>query len=86
LRWPLRSLPLFHLIEDLSISGARTAKKQYGARGWVAHHNTDHWRGTAQDPDHWRDTQVSVRGPAVRALEAGDAGPPALEAGCIKRG
>jgi cardiolipin synthase len=30
----------------------------------------DHWRGTAQDPDHWRDTQVKVRGPAVRALEA----------------
>ena len=30
----------------------------------------DHWRGTAQDPDHWRDTQVRVRGPAVRALEA----------------
>ena len=24
----------------------------------------------AQDPDHWRDTQVRVRGPAVRALEA----------------
>ena len=39
--------PLFHLIDDLAISGARTAKKQYGARGWVAHHNTDHWRGTA---------------------------------------
>lgn len=30
----------------------------------------DHWRGAAQDPDHWRDTQVRVRGPAVRALEA----------------
>ena len=30
----------------------------------------DHWQGTAQDPDHWRDTQVRVRGPAVRALEA----------------
>ena len=39
--------PLFDLIDDLTISGARTAKKQYGARGWVAHHNTDHWRGTA---------------------------------------
>ena len=39
--------PLFKLIDDLAISGARTAKKQYGARGWVAHHNTDHWRGTA---------------------------------------
>lgn len=30
----------------------------------------DHWQGRAQDPDHWRDTQVRVRGPAVRALEA----------------
>ena len=39
--------PLFDMIDDLMISGARTAKKQYGARGWVAHHNTDHWRGTA---------------------------------------
>ena len=39
--------PLFGLIEDLAVSGARTAKEQYGARGWVAHHNTDLWRGTA---------------------------------------
>ncbi len=39
--------PLFDLVSDLMISGARTARKQYGARGWVLHHNTDHWRGTA---------------------------------------
>ncbi len=39
--------PLFAMIDDLVISGSRTAKKQYGCRGWVAHHNTDHWRGTA---------------------------------------
>ena len=39
--------PLFAMINDLVVSGARTAKKQYGCRGWVAHHNTDHWRGTA---------------------------------------
>jgi alpha-L-fucosidase 2 len=39
--------PLFDLIDDLVISGGRTAEKQYGARGWVVHHNTDHWRGTA---------------------------------------
>jgi alpha-L-fucosidase 2 len=39
--------PLFDLVDDLAISGARTAEKQYGARGWVVHHNTDHWRGTA---------------------------------------
>jgi alpha-L-fucosidase 2 len=39
--------PLFAMIDDLVISGGRTAQKQYGCRGWVAHHNTDHWRGTA---------------------------------------
>lgn len=39
--------PLFDMIDDLVISGSRTAQKQYGARGWVVHHNTDLWRGTA---------------------------------------
>ncbi|WP_228011177.1 glycoside hydrolase family 95 protein [Nonomuraea phyllanthi] len=39
--------PLFDLIKDLSETGARTAATQYGAKGWVAHHNTDGWRGTA---------------------------------------
>jgi len=39
--------PLFDMIDDLAVSGARTAKKQYGAHGWVVHHNTDLWRGTA---------------------------------------
>jgi alpha-L-fucosidase 2 len=38
---------LFHLIDDLAVSGARTAREQYGCRGWVAHHNTDLWRGSA---------------------------------------
>ncbi|MEV4470785.1 glycoside hydrolase family 95 protein [Nonomuraea sp. NPDC049504] len=39
--------PLFDLIKDLSETGTKTAKTQYGAKGWVAHHNTDGWRGTA---------------------------------------
>ena len=39
--------PLFALIQDLTHTGARTAKVHYGARGWVAHHNTDLWRATA---------------------------------------
>ena len=39
--------PLVDLVDDLRISGARTAQEQYGARGWVLNHNTDHWRGTA---------------------------------------
>jgi len=38
---------LFAAIDDLRVSGARTAQKLYGARGWVLHHNFDLWRGTA---------------------------------------
>ena len=36
--------PLFAMIKDLSETGAITAKQMYGARGWMAHHNTDLWR------------------------------------------
>ncbi len=39
--------PLVSMIEELAASGARTAQSQYGARGWVAHHNTDIWRASA---------------------------------------
>jgi len=39
--------PLVGLIQDLTETGARTAKVQYNARGWVAHHNTDLWRASA---------------------------------------
>jgi alpha-L-fucosidase 2 len=38
--------PLTAMVSDLSVSGARTAREMYGARGWVAHHNTDLWRAT----------------------------------------
>jgi alpha-L-fucosidase 2 len=39
--------PLFDLIEECSVTGRKTAQAHYGARGWVLHHNTDIWRGTA---------------------------------------
>ncbi|HWC25472.1 MAG TPA: phospholipase D-like domain-containing protein [Solirubrobacteraceae bacterium] len=29
----------------------------------------DQWTGNAQDPEHWRDTHVRVRGPIVRGLQ-----------------
>ncbi|MDN5861143.1 MAG: phospholipase D-like domain-containing protein, partial [Pseudonocardia sp.] len=29
----------------------------------------DEWTGDAQDPEHWRDTHVRVRGPIVRGLQ-----------------
>jgi alpha-L-fucosidase 2 len=39
--------PLVSMLKELAKSGARTARVNYGARGWVAHHNTDLWRATA---------------------------------------
>jgi alpha-L-fucosidase 2 len=39
--------PLFDLLDDVAVSGAKTAKAHYNCRGWVLHHNTDLWRGTA---------------------------------------
>ncbi len=52
--WPVEEtnlsshqLPLFDAMKDLAKAGAVTAKEQYGARGWVLHHNFDLWRGTA---------------------------------------
>jgi len=52
--WPTEILnlsalnePLFSKIKGLSKTGAETAKEYYNARGWVLHHNTDLWNGTA---------------------------------------
>jgi len=39
--------PLFDLLEELRDAGRRTARAHYGARGFVAHHNTDIWRVAA---------------------------------------
>jgi alpha-L-fucosidase 2 len=39
--------PLLRMVSELVENGSRTARVQYGARGWVCHHNTDLWRQTA---------------------------------------
>lgn len=39
--------PLVAMIEDLAVTGGRTAREMYGAGGWVVHHNTDLWRASA---------------------------------------
>src|SRR5690606_7730728 len=46
--------PLFQMIKELSVTGHETAKTYYDAPGWVLHHNTDLWRGTApiNNPNH----------------------------------
>lgn len=38
--------PLFAMLKELSVTGQETARVMYGAKGWVAHHNTDLWRIT----------------------------------------
>jgi alpha-L-fucosidase 2 len=38
--------PMFDLTEELSHSGARTAKTLYNLPGWVVHHNSDLWRAS----------------------------------------
>lgn len=52
--WPAELLnlspmhePLFKMIDELAEAGKETAKVHYNAPGWVLHHNTDLWRGTA---------------------------------------
>ena len=39
--------PLIRMVTELVENGSRTARVQYGADGWVCHHNTDLWRATA---------------------------------------
>lgn len=38
--------PMFDMIRETSVDGARTAKNLYNSRGWIAHHNLDIWRTT----------------------------------------
>ena len=46
--------PFLQMVKDMSVAGKQTAKDMYGARGWVAHHNTDIWRATgAIDGPNW---------------------------------
>lgn len=46
--------PFLKMVKELSQTGKETAKVMYGARGWMAHHNTDIWRATgAIDGAFW---------------------------------
>lgn len=43
-RMPEVNYPLIEMVKELSISGEKAAKGQYGAKGWTSHHNVDLWR------------------------------------------
>ncbi|MDO1511655.1 glycoside hydrolase family 95 protein [Maribacter confluentis] len=46
--------PFLKMVKELSKTGKETAKVMYGAKGWMAHHNTDIWRTTgAIDGAFW---------------------------------
>ena len=66
----------FNLLRPWTLEEAnyRTHRKVLVVDGEVAFTGglglADHWLGHAQSPEHWRDTQFKVVGPAVRALEA----------------
>ena len=36
--------PLYGMLKDLSVTGAKVARECWGAEGWCAHHNVDIWR------------------------------------------
>jgi len=55
--------PLFQMLRELSVKGAKTAKTNYGLKGWVAHHNSDIWRmsnpvGELQGSPVWANWQM----------------------------
>ena len=57
--WPVNmaglsecELPLFELLERAYNNGCDAAKRMYGCRGYVLHHNTDFW-GDAAPQDSW---------------------------------
>lgn len=44
--------PLLDYIQELAVTGAKTARANYGCQGWVAHHNGDIWRQSAPVGDY----------------------------------
>jgi alpha-L-fucosidase 2 len=45
-------LPLFEMTRELSVNGRITAQTNYGAPGWVSHHNIDLWRQSGAVGDY----------------------------------
>ena len=65
------NMPVWYALEELNY---RTHRKILVVDGELAFTGgvgvADHWRGDADSKDHWRDTQVQIRGPIVRTIEA----------------
>ena len=55
--------PLFELIKTMVPNGRETARRMYGCRGFMSHHNTDIW-GDCVTQDHWLPGSYWVMGAA----------------------
>jgi cardiolipin synthase len=63
--------PRWYSLEELNYRTHRKILVVDGEIGFTGGAGVkDHWLGNAQDRDHWRDTQVRMRGPIVRLVEA----------------
>jgi alpha-L-fucosidase 2 len=64
--------PMLRFIEELAVNGAKTARINYGCRGWCAHHNSDVWRQSAPVGDYGKGSPVWAMWPMGGAWMARD--------------
>ena len=65
------NVPAWYSIEELNYRTHRKILVIDGETGFTGGVGiADHWLGNADSKEHWRDTQVRVRGPVVRMMEA----------------
>jgi cardiolipin synthase A/B len=65
------NVPSWYSFEELNYRTHRKVLVVDGVVGFIGGVGVaDHWSGDAQDPEHWRDTQVRMEGSSVRYLEA----------------
>ncbi|MCL2516643.1 MAG: glycoside hydrolase family 95 protein, partial [Microbacteriaceae bacterium] len=72
--------PLLDLLEGMAVTGADAARRLYGARGFVAHHNSDAWAyagqsGTGSDSPSWAFWPFGAAWLTLTACELLDFGP-----------
>jgi cardiolipin synthase len=65
------NMPAWYNLEELNYRTHRKILVVDGVVGFIGGVGVaDYWAGDAQDPNHWRDTQVRMEGPSVKYLEA----------------
>jgi cardiolipin synthase A/B len=65
------NVPAWYSLEEINYRTHRKILVVDGETGFTGGVGVaDHWLGNADSKEHWRDTQVRVRGPVVRMMEA----------------